>query len=154
MHQNKEIKWSAYEYHTNKKSSDWYWAVGIIGTAIAVTAFLYDNILFSVFVVIGAFTLMLYASKEPRRVVFEIDGRGIKIGNNLYPYSNLRSFNVLEKEHENKLIVQSEKLMMPYLHIPLEDLSPEEVRNFLIEHLPEDDHQESLAETVMEYLGF
>ena len=30
--------------------------------------------------------------------------------------------NVLEKEHENKLIVQSEKLMMPYLHIPLEDL--------------------------------
>jgi len=32
--------------------------------------------------------------------------------------------NVLEKEHENKLIVQSEKLIMPYLHIPLEDLSP------------------------------
>ena len=151
------ITWSALEYEEKERSIDWYWAVGIIALVIAVVAIIYQNYLFAILVVIGAFTLLLYAAKKPKVVSFELAQSGIRINNILYAYAILRSFWIHhhQGERRGKIIILSQKTLMPYIVIPLPD-SPhaDDIHRFLAEHLKEEEHHESISEILMERLGF
>ena len=152
---NTSIRWSAQEYIYKKKSPDWFWVVGIIAVAIAIISLLYNNILFALFVVLGAFTLMMYAAKQPRVVSFSVDEQGIKINNASYPFLSIKSFWIHRYETGDVLIIESGKALTPYFHIPItKDASTEHIREILLKNLPEKEHRESLSETIMEYLGF
>lgn len=152
--QEQPIIWETAEYPHRKKTSDWFWALGIISIALATGAIFLKNFLFAFLIIIGAFTIALYASQKPRHVRFEVGERGIRIGDMRYPYATLESFGILEKPSGTVLILKSEKAMMPFLTIPLGDANPEAIRNFLLDYLPEEAHEESLSESIMEYLGF
>jgi len=150
------LQWNSLEYTHREKSIDWFWAVGIIALAVAVTAVIYHNILFAVFIIIGTFTLLMFAARKPRSVEFEINKRGLRIDRVLYPYSTLHSFWIHDhEEKQKKLIIQSEKVLMPYVSIPIpDDVNVDVLRDFLDDYLPEEEHPESLSEALMEYLGF
>jgi len=151
------ITWSALEYEERERSVDWYWAVGIIALVIAVVSIIYQNYLFAVLIVIATFTLLLYASRKPREVSVELGRRGIRIGGVFYPYATLKSFWIHHhrEERRGRLIVQSEKLLMPYVTIPLPDEPNEDtIHDFLATYLLVEEHPESISEIVMERLGF
>lgn len=151
------IKWSALEYEEKNRSIDWYWAVGIIALAIAIVAVIYQNYLFAILTVISAFTLLLYAARQPREVQFELSRRGVRVNSVLYPYATLKSFWIHhhDGDRRGKLIVQSEKTLMPYVTIPLPDTpDADTINDFLSLYLPEEEHPESLSEILMERLGF
>ena len=123
------ISWKALEYEHKEKHPDWFWSLGVIVLAGAVTAIIFGNILFAILLVVGAFTLALYASRKPEHIHVTLSDRGVIINKRLYPYLTLDSFWV-------------------------EDVSPDEVRDFLLNHLPEEEHEEPLAHRIMERLGF
>lgn len=148
------INWHAPEYYFREKSADWYWAVGIISLSAAATSIILDNVLFGLLLVIGAFSLMIYASRRPAIIDIEINEKGVKAGKVFYPYSNLDSFWVEETHSYPKILLRSKKVLVTHIVIHLEEKDPEEVREFLREHLPEVEQSESLAHSVMEYLGF
>lgn len=151
------ITWSALEYEEKDRSVDWYWTVGIVALAVAVGAVFFGNYLFAVLILLAAFTLLLYAARKPHEVSFELGKRGIRINDVLYPYATLRSFWIHhhDGERRGKLIIQSEKLLMPYLTIPLPDEPDGDVIHALLaSYLPEEEHEESLSEILLERLGF
>lgn len=150
----KEISWEAPEFIPHEKGPDWYWAVGVIAITLAVAAIMFGNILFALVILAGSLTLTLQASRDPDMISFTLDEDGVQAGDTLYPYSSLKSFWVENNPHEQKILLQSEKVWMPYIVVPIAEIDPEEVRNFLIEYLPEEEHQEPLSQKVMEYLGF
>lgn len=153
--QHEKIQWSALEYEHKDRTTDWFWAVGIIALALAIVSVIYDNILFAVLVVIGTFTLLMYAARAPRIVAFEINRRGVVIEDRLYPYQALKSFWLRENHRGKKLIIQSEKVLMPHITIPLaDDIDINIIHLFLAEYLEEKEHPESLSELVMDSLGF
>ena len=153
--QNQSMQWSAPEYHHQKKTTDWFWAVGIVAISITIVSLLYNNVLFAIFVLLGAFTLMMYAAKQPRIISFSLGERGIRIGNTNHPFRSLKSFWIHEYETENILIIESGQWLVPYIRIPIsQDISTAQIRNIIIENLPEKEHRESLPEAIMEYLGF
>jgi len=149
-----EIRWQAPEFITYEKGTDWYWAVGVIAITLAVAAILFGNILFSLVIIIGTAALSMQASRDPEIREFAVGDRGVQIDDTLYPYSSIISFWVENNPHEQKLLLQSEKMWMPYIVMPIAEVDPEEVRNFLINYLPEEEHQEPLSQKIMEYLGF
>lgn len=152
---NQTIQWSSPEYRYRKKTPDWFWTVGIIAVAVAVISLFYNDVLSAIFVLLGAFTLMLYGAKQPRTISFSVSERGIRIGNTNYPFLSLKSFWIHEYDTENVLIVESKKLLAPYLHVPIAPhVSVEELHNLFLENLPEKEHRESFSEAIMEYLGF
>ena len=152
---NKEpITWQAHEYVYREKSTDWYWAVGIITVSMAITAILFNNVLFAVFILLAFFTLMLYSKRRPELLDVKIDERGIQEGNLRYHYSSIESFWVEDRYGETKLIMKSKKKAMPYITIPIFDVDPNEVRNHIKKHVREEEHAEPLAKQIMEYLGF
>ena len=149
------ILWKAPEYVYVPKPTDWYWLVGIVAGGFFIIALAMKNFLFAVLVVIAAFTIMLYGAKKPRIVSFEISGRGIKISKRFYPYEYLKSFWVqYDPPFKKELSLESKKTFMPYLTLPLAELDPNIIRNYLIKLLPEKKHEESLIETIGHYLGF
>jgi len=150
------LEWEVHEYVHTEKSQDWYWALGLIAVAGAVAAIMFNNVLFAIFILIAAFVLALFAARKPDTVHFALTQRGIRVNKVLYPYKNLKSFAVdeLSPNHTPKLIVESNKILAPHLIIPLEDVNADDVHDFLVDFLPEDDHVEPLTHRVMEWLGF
>ena len=148
------ITWSALEYPVREKTTDWYWALGIMAVAGAVASYILANILFSILIILGAFTVAAYGARHPHEVLFEIDRRGIRSGTTLYPHSSLTSFWVIEGIEESKILLQSSKVFMPYIIIPLGEENPEMVREVLLNYIKEEEHVEPFAQRIMDYLRF
>ena len=147
------IRWSAPEYFFREKSADWFWALGIIAISLSVIAVLFHDVLFAIFILLGAGTLALYAFKEPRVVSFTVNDRGVLIDTILYPYATLQSFGI-DDIGAPKLLLKSKKIAMPFIVIPLEEELVERVRDYLLDYLEEAEHHESFSHKLMESLGF
>ncbi|MBI5005086.1 MAG: hypothetical protein HZC03_00525 [Candidatus Lloydbacteria bacterium] len=151
---NQSIQWFFPEYRYQKKNPDWFWAVGIIAVAIAMVSVLYNNALFAVFTLLGAFTLMMYAAKQPRIISFSVDSRRILINDEEHLFRSLKSFWIHMYDSGDVLIIESAKMLTPYLRIPIaHDVRTEQIRSLFLENLPEKEHHESLSEAIMESLG-
>lgn len=146
------INWSALEFEYKEKSADWFWAVWIIGLGLAVLSVFLDNLLFAILIILGAFTLSLQSVKKPRTIDFEVNEDGIIIDKKLYLYNTLESFWVIGKE--KKAIIKSKKLVVPFLILPLENIDPKYLREYLIKHIKEEEMSEPIAHIIMEKLGF
>lgn len=151
---NDHITWNALEYPVREKTTDWYWALGIMAIAGAVASYILGNILFSILILLGAFTVAAYGARRPHMVEFEIDRRGVRSGATLYPHSSLASFWIIEGEEESKILLQSGKVLMPYIVIPLGEENPEMVREILLNYLKEEEHVEPFAQRIMDYFRF
>ncbi len=148
------ITWETPEYEQKEKSVDWYIALGVVAVSTATASFLLGNILFAILILLSIFGLAMYSAKTPGILKIELNNRGILVNNTVYSYSTLESFWVEEYDKEPKIIIQSEKALMPYIIIPLGDADPDKVREFLFEYLEEEEHYEPLSHKIMDYLGF
>lgn len=150
------ISWKAHEYTHFEKTAEWFWALGLIVVSGALIALVYHNLLFSIFILLAGFVLAIFASRHPHEVDFAITQRGIRVDDTLYPFQSLESFGIEESTHHqpHKLIISSKKTFLPNIVIPLENVNENEVHDFLISFLPEEDHVEPLTHKVMEFLGF
>lgn len=149
------ISWQAYEYEYREKGPDWFWAVVIIAGSLAVTASLLGNFLFAVLVVVGVSVLLLYARRKPSLLSYEVGERGVKVSRQVYPYEDIESFWVDDRDGDGQLLLKLKvSSFSPLIGIPLGDTSGSAVRAFLGQYLPEEKHEEPLSQKVMEFLGF
>jgi len=148
------ISWKTSEYVYAHKQADWYWALGIITVSFSVASFILNNFLFGVFVLLGGFLLAIYGAKKPTLLECTLAKTGVQINSTFYPYATLQSFWVNQSDAPPKLIIQSKKSFMPYIIVPLGDVDPDAVREFLLVVLPEEEHFEPALDRIMERLGF
>ncbi len=151
-----KLEWEALEYPYREKTPDWFWALGIIATAATVTAVIFGNILFAVLIVIGSFTLAMYAARAPRRLTFRITDRGVTVGPELHPYSTLHCFWVEDREgtEHDRILLKSNKFFSPQISIPLGGTNPETARSLLLRYLKEEEHKEGFSSKVLELFGY
>ncbi len=148
------LTWEAPEYNHYERSTDWFWAVGIIALSIIILSFIYNNALFGILVLLSTAILIFYTLREPSIVNYEINNRGIVVGKDLHPYLTIDSFWVETRKGEPKIILKSKKAVMPYIVIPVHEESADDVAQVLREFLDEKELKEPSSHQVMEYLGF
>lgn len=149
------IEWRAPEYEFRKKSTDWFWSFGIIAAAFIFSSIVFKNILFAVLILLGSFSLVLYAVRKPMIISFVLMPKGIKIGNKIYDYENLKSFWInYDSPQKKELLIESKKTFMPIIRVLLDDTDPEKIRNYLLKFLKEEKIEESLITTIARLLGF
>jgi hypothetical protein len=151
------IAWQALEHLNHKpKKTDWFWAVGIIAIGSIVLSFYFGNVLFGVIIALFAITSGMLANKKPDLHEFEISRRGVRVGQMIYPFSNLESFWVEDTDYEDKIIFRTKKTMQNFLIIPFDSTvtDPELIRDFLLDYLDEEELEEPLHQRLMEFLGF
>ena len=149
------LKWQAPEYHHYQRSTDWFWAVGIITLCISILAFIFDNALFGILILLSAGILVFYVLRAPEDVDYEINKKGVVIGKELHPYLTIEAF-WLETDNniESKIILKSKRSFLPYITIPIHKDNADEIASVLRNSLEEKELSEPVAHKVMEYLGF
>jgi len=152
----KRISWHTPEYVFRQRTSDWFWTLGIIATACAVTSIIFGNVLFAIIIAIGAFAIALHASRQPRIIKIEINERGVVVDHDAYLYRSLHSFWINDEHHSGtKLILRSERSFVPLIMLPIsDDVDIESVRTHLKHHLKEEVHEETITGHIMDRLGF
>ena len=149
------LKWQAPEYHHYQRSNDWFWAVGIITVSIATLAFVFNNALFGILILLSACILIFYVLRPPENIEYEVNQRGIVVGKELHPYLTIEAFWLETRGNiEPKIILKSKKTFLPYIIIPVHNESADEVASVLRNFLEEKELSEPMAFKVMEYLGF
>ena len=148
------LSWEALEHHHEEKNADWFWSLGIITVSVAILCIILGNLLLAIFILIAAFTSAAHARRLPKLQYYELNFKGIIINNNLYRYSTLDSFWIEEEHHEPHIILKSKKLFVPFIIVPIQEYHHDDIRDFLLMHLKEVEHHESLWHRVLEYFGF
>ncbi|MDO8589918.1 MAG: hypothetical protein Q7R69_01435 [bacterium] len=150
-----KIEWDAHEYEHKQRSPDWFWAVGIISISVAIASVIFGNIIFGILVLISAFALSLFINRPPSMLHVVVDEKGVTRGKIRYPFSTLQSFWIDTEHPHKKIIMRSEKLLMPLVIVPLgNETDVEQLHENLSIFLPEEFHSLPFVEKILEYLGF
>jgi len=148
------ISWNAPAHFYVEKKPDWFWAVGIITLALAVTSFLFGEFVTGLFVIVAALALVVHASRPPHVVEYHINDRGLAADETLYPFVTLDSFWIPHDEMPSKILLKSRKLMMPLIVIYIDGVDPEDVRQVLLKYIAEAEHREPFLKKLLEWFGF
>lgn len=157
MASNVILEWQGYEYDHRPKSTDWYWALGIIAAAGTIAAFLFGSMLLAFLIIIAAVTIALRATKKPSLHTFRLVSTGIMIGDDLHPFERMTSFSVLEDIEgvfPPILSIKTESWHSPHLVIPLADVDADAVYAYLLHQVDEGDHPHTFSDLVAAWLGF
>ncbi len=148
------INWTAPEHIHIPKTPDWYWTVGIITLALSAVAFIFGSVITGIFIVVASIALVLHASRPANIITYEINDRGIKSNDVLYPFLTLESFWIPHDEFPAKIIIKSRKLLMPFIIIYIDEIDPEQVRQVMLRYIAETEHHEPILKHLLERCGF
>ncbi len=145
--------WETYEYHHTPKTADWFWALGIVALCCVFISVLIGNILFAIFIILAAFSLSLYAARKPKEIRVEINSKGVRVNDTIFPFAHIHSFALSVEGRHPSLVLTMQKLLMPHILIPLADIEPEDVRTILSARLKEDHYEEPISQKIFEAFG-
>lgn len=149
------FSWEGKEYSFQEHGADWYWALGIITIAAMLVAILFSNILLALVILAGAFAIGIQAAKHRQTHRFSVYDNGVAIDDNLYPYTGMRDFAILEYVDPTlppALSIKTNHVLAPRLLIPIHDHDPDEIYFYISNHLPEGMHDETPLDRVVSFL--
>lgn len=155
-----KLNWSALEYEEKERSVDWFWALGVIVVAGSIASILFANYFFAMLLIIGGILLGFFAIKKPEMVPYELNAKGFKIKERIYPYDTLKSFWVQVKVPNTEIIkptlfLKSSRILLPILSIPIEESSAQKIKEIMLaQNIVEEEMHEHPSDKIMENLGF
>lgn len=148
-----KLTWSALEYEERERTTDWFWAFGVIVITSSLTAIIYSNYFFAVLILLSGALLYFFSKKTPELIEYELNHKGLKIKSSLYPYDNIKSFYV-QLDETPMLFVKTERLYMPVLSIPIEyTLADDVYAIFMSKKVMEEEMHEHASEKIIRTLG-
>ena len=157
---NDKLIWSALEYEEKERSKDWFWALGIIVVTSSIASIIFENYFFAALLLLSGFLLGFFAVKKPDTVTYELNEKGLKIRDRIYPYENIKSFWVqIDMSGETNLkpifFVHSERAFMPIISMPINEMIAEDIHSIMLaQNVAEVEMKEHPSEKIMEILGF
>ncbi len=153
------LEWSALEYEYKERSNDWFWTLGIIVATGAVTAIIYSNYFFAALLIIGGGLLGFFAKAHPPMMYYQLSSKGLRIGNRLYPFENIKAFwvqaDLVNFDQKPLLFIKSGRILVPIISVPIENAWADKIHQlFMSKSIPEVEMHEHASEKIMESLGF
>jgi hypothetical protein len=153
--QTKKYEWDALEYDHVEKTTDWYWALGIIVVVGIILCIISKNYLLAILLFLGGIMLGYYGNEKPKRAHVELSDRGMKIDNDLYLYETMGNFWMYtDPKGRNCLTVITGRKVMPRTTVTIPDsVSGAEIRAYLMRFLEEKELKPSIIELIAESVG-
>src|SRR3989344_6396423 len=137
----KEIKWSAPEFHYYEKDIIWYWLVLIVPLILVVIALWQKNFLFAVFLIVAALLTITWARRLPKTTDFTLSEKGLDIGGKkFYPYEGLVGFAIVSGDQDtgfDELIVKTKGQLNTLIKIIIISAQGGAIKNLLSRFIPE-----------------
>lgn len=148
------LEWKATVHRQKKNNSDWYWSVSIIVATVAILSFMFNSVVFGIFIILSGVTLILLSRAKDQESHFSINDSGVVIDDVMYPFVSLHSFWVVMSNNEPKLLIKSQKLVSPLIIIPIEGVRPEDVKKVMQVYIAEEEIAEPFGRKMLDLLGF
>ena len=149
------ITWEAPEHHHVEKGNDWFFALAIVILALVIVAVLFNNVLFALLIGVAGGALAVSAAKGPSIVPYAVSVRGIRVEDELHPFSTLDSYHIDEDDPRGpQLLVKSGKKLMPLIVMPIPADHIDDIEDILRERLAEEELEEPFLVKVLELFGF
>ncbi|MDE2213168.1 MAG: hypothetical protein KGJ34_01380 [Patescibacteria group bacterium] len=147
------LSWTSPTHLKAERSTDWYWALGLLAICGVIASVLWGNLLFAAIIALGAFMIGVMAAREPRECEIHLSAEGIVVDHDFYSFSSLRAF-WIETHHEYpKLYLATTGLIHPHIVIILRPpAGTDNVHEILSRFVPEETRH-SLGTIVAEFLG-
>jgi hypothetical protein len=137
------FSWEFKEYEQYERGGKWYLIMSIIAILLILFAVLSGNYLFALIVVLFVIIMFLQNLQHPLPVEFGLTDNGIVLGNKFYSYRELDKFWLLYSPPAVQMLYFEPKTIVRHrLSVPLPDIDPSKVRDFLNQFLTEDLEQE------------
>jgi len=150
---NQTVSWSAPEYAEGARPFGWYAALTGGGIISALLAAYFGNFLLSFILVLGAGVFILFSLRHPETINYKLSSKGLQINQRLYPFEQLETFWVHEKDPPF-LVIESKRAFMQTLTIPIPEDATDEIKLILL-HFVEEEHREPpYSEQIARSLGF
>lgn len=147
-----KISWFTPEYIKYEKGLLWKVLVILIATALISWGIVSKAWTFSVVMVVFVVVYYLLIHREhPKAVKVVLSNIGIKVGHRKYPYSKIKAFWIIYNPPYTKTLhIRVQNDFAVDIPIYLHHQDPAEIREFLLEKLPElEGHRESFSDILL-----
>ena len=149
------ISWQAPEFRHYEKNHAWYITLAAVSILIIGFFAIERDFFAAVCLAIIAAFIFFFARQKPQIVVIELDHRGVKFGNLMFPYKQIKHFWVVHNERHKTLNLQTTAMLNNLMILELEKQDPETIRRFLLSHLPEhEETEETPVQKIMHRFKF
>lgn len=154
--QSKKIAWRAAEFHYFEKDYLWYTGVVAVGVALLGLAIWQKNFFFAVFVVVATTLVVEFGKRKPRTLDYELNEKEVLIDNKMsIPYKSIESFHIHKRLGLlDELVFKRTARVNPFIHLPIDEELAIRAREFLLEYIIEDEHDQSFADILAERIRF
>lgn len=146
--------WRAPEHELQEKDRNWYLYVSFVLLAIIGYA-VYTNspVMAITFILIGMVGY-IFLSKEPQIIDFAVTPKGVVAGKEIYEFENILSFWIFYEPRQTKIIsLRMKHKLLPYVHIPVHQEDPVEIRSLLLEYIPEVKQEPNIVDAFENFIG-
>ena len=155
----KQITWSAPEFHYYEKGPMLYWALFGISSLLAILALFQQNFFFAVFIVIAAVLSGIWGARTPRTLHFALTERGLDIQERkLYPYDVFVGFSIVspipQSDSLSEIVFLGKGITGFKMRVIADKNVIPEIREELLKKIPELEYEESVAEHIGRILRF
>jgi uncharacterized membrane protein len=143
------LHWQAPEFEMFERDKKWYAVVGFILVLIVGYAIFTNGLIMAITFILVGVVGYIYIHKEPRILNFMITPDGVAAGREIYEFKNIKSFWIFYEPEGTKVIsLHTGSYLVPYVHIPIHDEDPVNIREVLLGYLPEEKHEPGAVETL------
>ncbi len=149
------LSWVAPSFGYKDKNIAWVLAVVVVFLGL-VGYFIYSRDWFSVGViaVVGVVLFWYVAKVRPSETEYSISDMGVTAGQHFYPFSDLHSFWLVYNNKLQTLNVAFTKKYLPSLTINISTVAPQDVKDLLARHIPEQEKRgESFIDRLIRLIG-
>lgn len=131
------FEWEAPEFRHYPKNPAWYITLFVITGLLVAYQILQQDYFGAISIVIIAGFVTFFAKQTPVHVPMQISDQGIHINDDLIPYQRIKQFWIVDDGVHKTLNFETTAYLNHELTVELEDLDADELREFLIDILPE-----------------
>ncbi len=140
-----EVNWRIEEPNFTPKTTEWFWAFGILTFALIVFSILLKNYLLTIILALAIFIIYSSKNKKPELINFRLDNDGLYIEHKFYPYDSFESFWIF-LAHNREIAFRYKRHLAPLLILPFHSDDEPQIRKILTKYLTESEEQESLID--------
>ena len=131
------VRWQEKEYIHQDRSATWFIVLGIVSVVLMALAYLLmKSLTFTLLIPVMAATLTIYIRRPPAINDYTLSRKGLHINDRLYPYSDFRSFSVVQQTGINSFVLVPRKRFQISQTVYFPEQSGEAIVDMLAARLP------------------
>lgn len=146
------VNWEAREYIEYKKNTGWYIGLVAITIGLCAVAIFMQQWTFLLLIVVAVVALLTYTLRSPRLLHYSLTDKGLSEGNNLYVFSDFRSFGVLNENNHYSIVLMPKKRFGSRVTVYFPEAEGEQIVDVFGAHLPMEPVKLDLLDRLVKFL--